>query len=66
MLFMLYIEPVVKVLGALRFGYADDILNLYIGDTLTDLIPTMEADYQQLSDLGIRMGSPFNPDKTEV
>ena len=43
---MLYIEPVVKAPGALRFGYADDILNLYIGDTLTDLIPTMEADYQ--------------------
>ena len=45
-LFMLYIEPIVKAPGAPRFGYADDILNLYIGDTLTDLVPAMEADYQ--------------------
>ena len=64
---MLYIEPILKVSGAdQRYGYADNILGLYISDNLANAIPRIQADYQKLFDLGLEMGSPFNPEKTEL
>ena len=63
----MYIEPILKIPGLDgSYGYADDILRLYIANSLAELIPQMQADYQKLFDLGLEMGSPFNPEKTEV
>ena len=63
---MLYIEPILKAPGAPRFGYADDLLLLYTGRNLSKCIAKLEREYYRLMELGESIGSPFNPEKTEV
>ena len=63
---MLYIEPILKAPGAPRYGYADDLLLLYTGRNLSKCIVKLEREYHRLIKLGENIGSPFNPEKTEV
>ena len=65
-LFLLYVEPMVKKRGAKRAGYADDIASMYIASDVHTTYEKLKADYRELLDLGESEGSPFNPKKTEV
>lgn len=66
-LFLLYIEPLVKTPGAAkRYGYADDIASLYIGQTPQEASDKLLVDYPKMLEMGEQEGSPFSPAKTEV
>src|SRR6185437_9631842 len=66
-LFLLYMEPIAKLPRAQRrFCYADDLLSLYTGITVDEVIEKVSEDYSMLLDIGQSLGSPFNPKKTEI
>lgn len=66
-LFMLYIEPLLK-LGKLRtkFGYADDIAILRIGDTEKNTVKALTEDIDQILEWGNRNAIYFDPNKCEL
>lgn len=52
--------------GAKRYGYANYILSLHIGRSPEETHDRANADTTMLMELGAGLGSPFNPDKSEV
>src|SRR6185437_8330987 len=66
-LFLLYMEPIAKLPRAQRrFCYADDLLSLYTGMTVDEVIEKVFEDYDILLGMGQSLGSLFNPKKTEI
>ena len=66
-LFMLYIEPLLK-LGELhtKFGYADDIAFLRIGNTEEDTADALSEDVEQALRWGNQNAIYFDPKKSEL
>ena len=66
-LFLLYIEPLVKTPeAAKRYGYADDIASLYIGQTPQEASDKLLVDNPKMLEMGEQEGSPFSPAKLVV
>ena len=65
-LFLLYVEPIVRKRGAKRFSYIDNIKLIYITEDINKAYEKLKKDYYKLLEYREAKGSPFNLKKTEV
>ena len=65
-LFLLYVEPIVKKHGIKRSSYIDDIVSTYAAENISIVYEKLKKDYIALLEYRELEGSPFNPKKIEV
>ena len=66
-LFLLYTQPIYQLgISKHKFGYADDIAMLYIGNKVEDIAKAATEDISALVTQGQENALYFDPKKTEV
>ena len=65
-LFLLYIEPIVRKYSVKRSSYTDNIKLIYVIEDINKAYEKLKKDYYELLEYREAKGSPFNLKKTEV